>query len=491
MRQRPSGPSDGNMKSNQTILLGIVAALGVVAAVLWGSKPPASPAKSAEPGAAAVAQVPPPAAATEAQAPVAPPSPLAGATSPEHQAVGLSAPATNGELPPHAHARKLDGPVSTPEQLAWALGKAVEAGGGEAALRSLHSARWKLMLSSLNRTMFLEMKTDAKGSLVARDEQTGVERFLVDTTCRTRRGRIVVECNWADELLVRALMVGERAALPTRLLGTATVETDAPDFIYLAVPTGWPDERFSFMMNRDDAVVFVASWGEAVLYADGRATLADRVLPLSWALEPGTSAAPKRERGKLPPARSTKEMLARRYQAQTNIRVTGVEPLREKVTIKLPELTASEPLKVVALPAAQYLMRPAGKHAAVGEIGGALAAGTAFDDTLDLVLGEAFAPAQKAPNLDQGTAFWLTLPATPGIQLRFKDKLTEMPALSAVAQKLVRAPWVDLPDQLAKFVAEVKAAGHEPADAATFARYWAVRETDPVLFELNVPLKAQ
>lgn len=476
------------MKTSQIVLLGVVAALMVLAAVLWGTRPSPQPVHAPAP---AGEEAPLPNAGTSDQAPVAPPSPTTASAALPAQMVAMPQQATNGELPPFAQPRKLEGLVQTPEQIEKALNVATDLAGGDAALRPLLSARWKLMLSSVTRTLFLEMLTDAKGALRVRDEQTGVERFLEGPLCRTVRDGVVEACTHPDERLMRALQMGERASLPLRLLKEPKLQVmDAPDLLFFKLPGADEEAQTVLMMNRDSAAIEAAGFTKTRLYLQGRAAVGAVTLPLVWALDPGTDEADDvgKNKGKKSPT-TAKEILAGGNKAAISIRVQSVDAMKEKNAIKMPALTESQPMKVVARPELHVMKREAGKHSNLGKVAEPLLGPLALEDKLDLSVMVAFAPAADSPRLDQKVELWVMLPNTPSVEMRFKDKWTTIAAEPAVAKKMLLVEWGDLPDQMAKFVSEVGAAGYEFAPGPTVARLLGDTFGPGTPVELQVPVK--
>ena len=463
------------MKANQTILLGIVAALAVVAAVLWGTKPEPKP----------VAPPTPPRAAKPSEAaPVAPPAP----TTPT-EAAALVARATTlpinptqtGELPPMREARAYYGVVDSPEQLAKLFDEAVKSTGGEAVQRPLMAAKWKLTVAMPGRTLFLDMLTDREGNLSATDEQTGVEWFLVNDECHIRRGKLVGPCLTEGSEFIHGLHAGQIGTLPLRLKDMKIpMESvlDGKDVVRVTLPTVAEHTPMRMEVSREYGAVSAIEWCSVTAIPERRRVDNEWAIPDGWAMN---WAPPQKERKTQ--AKDAPKVVAWR----ASVRVTSLEPRKDKALIKLPELSAGEPMSVTSRPALTGVVAIEGARPPDDKLAGQLAKLAGFEGLIDLMLGQVFAPAQKVPALTQGAETWMLLPPQAAARYAKAMKLRELPAEQRIVRKVIRARWSDLPDQMVKFVGEATAAGYTLGTGPTVVMI--IPSEDPeALTELQIPL---
>ncbi len=469
------------MKSNQTILLGIVAALGVVAAVLWGTKPATPPAKAATTA--------PKAAAKHEEAPVAPPAPITGTELPPPRAAQLPInPTQTGELPPMREARAFYGIVDTPEQLAKLLDETVKATGGETLQKPLMAAKWKVMASMPARAVFLELQTDIDGGIYIRDTTSHAEWFLVREECRARRDHIVSDCNIEQEEFVHGLYLGTVAVMPYRLKQlTIPMESvvDTRDFVFIELPT--PAERAAVRVriSRDNGTVTQAAWNTVLVAPERNRVEDDWSTPKAWTID-ASPVVVKEAVGKKPEKR---DMRTPTWQAA--VRVTEVKPNKDKALIKLPAVTAPEPLSIGSRPKMTALILPRATRAKPDDLKNVVVKALNFEGRLDFVPYEAFAPADHVPNLTEGMAIWVTLPPQTIVPEDEKLQVRQMEEEPRIARKVIRCIWNEVPNELVKFITEVQAAGHHIGAGPTMARYIRIDDSNEGLVELQVPLKAK
>ena len=271
------------MKLNQTLYLGVIAALAVLAAVLWFGKPAPAPQP---PTAAPIAKAPPP---QTDEAPVAPPTPPTNTMLPSRAAVSMPInPTQVGDVPAMREPRAFYGKVDSVEQLQKLLDEVVKATGGEAPQKPLLAATWRLIVTTSARAFFVEMRTDAEGGLYARDEQVGTEWFFVHGTCRVRQERIVSECRIEQNELVHGLYLGQLAAVPLRVKRTSlTMDAviDTKDVVYLQLPALREDEPIRLQISREDATIALAEWGAIAVVPERNRVEEDWGTPMAWSVD--------------------------------------------------------------------------------------------------------------------------------------------------------------------------------------------------------------
>ena len=466
------------MKSNQTLFLGVIAALGILAAYLWVSKPGGSP----QPAVGAAKSSTP---AKRDDAPVAPPAPPKQANEPMQAKVALPVnPTQTGELPPMREGRAFYGRIDTLEQVGKLLDAAVAATGGEAVEKTLLAAKWRLIVTMPARALFVEMQTDAEGGLYAKDEQLGTEWFLVHDECRIRQGKLVAACLKEQAEFIHGLFLGQLSAVPLRLKGYHIVTdnvTDTKDIVYVQLPTVAEHVPVRLQISRENATVIRALWSDVTVSPERNRLDEDWGTPNAWSMD----ASP------LTPESKDKAVVKRDLKNLTwqgAVRVVELKPNKDKTPLKLPELTGPQPLSVISRPAMSVVVVPLVGHGKVEDAKVKIMNALRFEGLLDLTVFEMFAPADKAPHLAQGVELWIALPPQAIAVQAQKHAAKEIAAEAKVARKIVRGAWSDLPDQLVKFVGEVNAAGHHPGPGPTLVRLVSVDDGDSLLVELQVPL---
>ncbi len=466
------------MKSNQTILLAVVAALGVLAAVLWSTKPapqptPETPTKTA-PKPVSKTALPP--LRTPPAAPEAPEDP--GKNLPIN-------PTETGEMPPLREPRAFYGLVDNPSQVQKLLDESVKATGGEVLEKTLLAANWRVLLSMPLRAMSLEIRTDADGSLFIREPLDELEWFLVRDVCHFRQGRIVVECEGDQSEFVHALYMGILGAVPYRLKGlTIPMEgvKDTKDIVQLDLPAPAEHGQMRAFVSRDSGMVSSLHWGLINVNLERERADNAWATPRSWWIV--RLAPPSDDKGA-----AKREPTAPGWQAAA--RVIDVKPSKDKTLIKLPELTGTEPLSLGTRPAMTVIEVSHTTRAKPEDAKRVVDNMKPGENNLILTPYEAFAPADHVPNLSAGMAFWLALPPHALTVLGEKFETKEIPAEPVIARKIVRSNLNDVPDQLVKFIGEVHTAGHHTGPGPTMVRYISGNFTgraDEMLVELQVPL---
>ncbi len=465
------------MKSNQTLLLGIVAILAVLAAVLWGTKP--TPAPAPKPPVATK-----PASAKQDAAPVAPPAPVSPTGLPELPTTGMPInPTQTGEVPPMREARAFYGIVDNLEQLSKLFDETVKSTGGELLEKSLLAAKWRLMASLPGRALFLEMQTDADGGMSVKDEQLGTEWFLVRDECRVRREKLVAPCLREQNEFIHGLYMGQLSAVPLRLKGYSIAMDsviDTRDAVFVRLPAPAEHEPAFVHIKRSDGTVSEIHTGRVLTAPERHRADDDWTTPAGWSMEAREAAGDqafaldaKRGAGKLA--------------WQAAVRVVEVKPSKDKALIKLPELTGPEPLSVSARPAMSVAVIAQGARLKAPDAENKMAKAARFEAMLDFAAFESFAPADKVPNLSQNVALYILVPPQAGAVLNEKAVPKEIPAEPRIARKVIRTQWSDIPDQLVKFVGEVNEAGYHFGPGPTLVRHVAM-SGQSLVAELQVPL---
>jgi hypothetical protein len=465
------------MKSNQTLFLGVIAALGILAGVLWVYRTgtPARPDAATKPAASAKSD----------DSAVALPAPVTSALTPTaHLALPPNVTET-GELPPMRENRAFFGMVDSLPQLNKLLEQTYKATGGEALQKSLLAAKWRLIVTLPARALFVTMQTDAAGGLYAKDEELGTEWFLVHDTCRVHQGSLVLACLKEQDEFVHGLFLGQLAAVPLRLKGyplTMDGVIDTKDVIYLQLPGQDKQSPIRVQISREDGSVVRAQWSGVTASPERNRLEGEPTTPNAWSMDETPVAPEPRGKGA---AKRSQPMVT----WQAAVRVLELKPNADKAPIKLPELSGVAPMTVTARPAMSVMVVPLGGHPPVEDIRVRLNGALRYEGLLDLIVYEALAPASQAPKLNQGVELWVASPpqgiATPVP----KQNRREIPAAAKIARKVVRGSWPDVPAQMAKFVDEVKAAGHQMGPGPTVVRCVYMDAMDDILVELQVPLQ--
>ncbi len=471
------------MKLNQTAVLVVVGALAAVAVGLWATKSPPTPKAT-----------PKPTIAKPDVAPVAPPTPLPSAVTAitDAQPAGMPInPTQTGELPPMREAWAFYTPIDSQENLQKLIDLAVKSSGGEKAQRALLAAKWKLTASLPGRTLFLDMQTDVDGSIAVRDEQTGVEWFLVHDECFIRHGKLVSACLGESELFIHGLAAGQLSALPLRLK-QAKIElddvTDGRSVVFIQLPGAAEHRPTRVQISRETGAVTRVNWSTISAFPTRRYGDEDWAVPEEWAItwwaDPSKSPGGSAAKGKI-------DEKQRPVLARINVRASEVTPLKDKGLIKAPALTTSEPLSVYARPALTGVLIQEGFPASIEKVADSVVKIAQLDGLLDLLLCESFAPAQEVSNLTHGAELWILVPTLSVPRYAKTQKIREVAPEARVARKALRTTWADLPDQLVKFVGEVAAAGHKAGTGPTMVTLLPAEGNGEFVAELQVPLAAK
>lgn len=462
------------MKSNQTLFLVVIAALGILAAYLWVSKPGKQPAPVVKVAAPAKPDV----------APVAPPTPTKVPQPMGHVVSMPVNPTQTGELPPMREGRAFYGKVDTMEQLNKLLDETVKATGGEALEKTLLAAKWRLIVTLPSRALFLEMQTDVDGDLMLRDEKSGDEWYLVHDECRFREGKLVATCLKEQEDFIHGLMLGELSAVPLRLKHAhLTIENviDTKDVVYVGLPEVVDHPPIRAQISRENGSVLRTLWSTITASPERNRLDEDWGTPIAWSID----SSPIDIDGK--PKENVKRDMHKLIW-QEAVRVVEVKPSKEKALIKLPELTGPEPMSIVSRPAMSVVALPLSSHNKINDARNRIMSTLGFEGMIDLRVYEALAPAAQTPKLDHGVEIWIALPPQ-GIALQTqKDPVKEIPAEAKVAREVIRCAWNDIPDQMVKFVGEVTAAGHTPGPGPTLMHPVSADRQESMVVELLIPL---
>ncbi len=449
------------MKLNQTLLLGAVATLGIVAGVLWGSRHAQTP----EPIAAPVSH---PAAKLEA-APVAPPTP---AVAPDpHRAKPLDQAPQPATVLLAEDVTILHTLVDTPEKLRAVIAVAVKAAGGEQRQRTLLSADWQLAITLQDRAMYVQMQTDREGNILIMDNRLNSEWYLVHDICRARQFGIVRPCS--DDEFPHALAAMEMAAVPSRLekltppMGSVGNSFDA---VWVQLPSA-PRTPKRVSIRRETGDV----WSDyGTVTAETEPLRPQRALGVAtnWIVS-SIVGRPTHDPAQPPPKRDW----------QATIHVRDVQPRASAALIKLPELTTSQPLSLFSRPA-MWVTTPGMPLDKMED--------PSFKKLLalehvDIVLSEQFFPndAGWTPTTDRKVVIQRPDAATEGLP---KDiRIQEIPAEPRVAHKFLTARWDDMPKEFGRFLDEIRHAGYHVGAGAAFGCYFD-KVGDNILAEFQVPL---
>lgn len=472
------------MKPNHLIIIGILVAAGIIAAVVLSPKPePTVPPKAAiaSPTTQPVDAIPPASPVTAEVAPVAPHSPtmIPGGMGSVGMAVGV----TEASIAARPIAPAL-GPMHEPEDVAKAVATMVELAGGEAAMKPLLAAKWKLVATAMTRTLFLEMTTDAKGGLAIKDEQTGTIRYRVGGKCRVQRGASVLSCRRADLLLVGALFAAERASVPLRFAKEVPVQTKDDNGGYFELPAPEVDTLGYWNVDRDTGTipsVGPSPWAELKL--ENRTSMAGVKLPTVWLLSASMSAIEAGSRGKGKVA-----YVSERNPSVVSIRVMAVQPIKEKSTISMPALLGEGPMQVGPRPELKAIVRPANGMARLPEVVEGLEHSLPFEQLLDTEIQLGLAPPALPLSPGRSLEAWLVTQPEAATAIGDPTKVSAIPAEPAMARRVIKVNPADLNDQLAKFLASVKAAGHDFGTSRVVARPLSETIEDGMLVEFLVPV---
>ena len=470
------------MKTSQIVLAGVVVAAGIGAAVYMGSKPAAPSTPKVDVAKAPSAAVAPAAAATDEAAPVAPDAPKgAGGAGP----VGMAMGATEAQIAARPKDPAL-GAMHSSEDIQTAVAKMVELAGGEAKMRPLLAAKWKLTLSAMNRTIFVEMTTDTKGTVAVRDEQSGSVRYRSGHECRVQRGEEVLACRRADRLLMAALYAGERAVLPLRFAKEKPKETREDDGGYFELEDGELDLMGLWRVDRQNGVIDQVGptpWAE--LQFENHADFAGIQMPSVWMLRADLSPPGKTKASAgLPP-------VGARHPSVMSIRVQSVVASNPKTTITLPALTTARPLRLDGQSERKVIAKVVNNVEKIGEVIEEIVGQVPFELMLDAEPMAAVAAPVLPISPGRTAEARVLFPADLLLPSALAAKVTTLPADANVVRVVRKINAGDLNDQLALAYAEVKAAGYEFGTERVVIRPLSDQLEHEMLVELQIPVKAK
>lgn len=443
---------------NPRIALALIAALGVVAVVLWRSGQNPQPPAPTTP-------------APQAQAPVEPTTaPPAEPLKPQPIQAGpparIDAPeaptATGAPIPAGMaiYARTLaDGPR--------VLQLSIDRAGGVRGLDNLRRATYQLFRVGTRGTSSLEALCDERGNVVITDKQAGQEEGLVDGTCWLKRGQLVVTCEPRHRAVLLAMGLAH--------IATALLPLQAPPWHLKSVGAAQMEGQLTNTLHYS-----APHAGESALFIDPQSGRVMRLsagnthVALSELQTIGTAQIPTMRRISL-----YDDDLAETPIAVFADRVASVKPSIEPSRMKPPALTKFMPTQVVARPQLVAVRAEAGTHAGRE---------TAVQSVASLFSWEEMAQAEMyevlgtPPNLDQGVEVWFAMPPSAGSgNEALRQRLTVVPAEPAVASQILRVPEDQVMAAMQKFLGEVKATGR-PA-----IRY--IDRPDPKTHEITIELQ--
>lgn len=445
-------------------LLAVLAA--VIATVLWLSVDPSEPPPEAEtPRRAGVLPDPMPAAADPATA-----LPSAATT-----AVALAAaPTTAAPHEEHEFVIEKEGDA------AKALALAIKAMGGAAKLEALRNAT--LRHYTLGSGVQYDGELLHQGSqAVLLTERDGSEQVgLGGDACWARTGLVVVRCTARQETLLRGLRGLHAATVllplqapPFRLTRASVVEADGRRFNVLQFTVGQADEVHELYLDTNTHLprrLLVSRQDRQSVRVD-----LDEELALG-----GAKVASLRRIGVIDPRGGPFEPFSDR--------VTEMHPGVDAARMKPPALTGDLPLRLGSRPPMRVASFLAGTRAGFDQAAQAIGRDVAkAEHETQFVVYEALGRPDSAASLDSGVELWVAQaelpPAAVGVTL------VDVPAELKVAFRVRRLKAAEVIAAYLAFVAEVRAAGHEPGPGRPLIRYYGEPDaTGTMTAEMQLPL---
>lgn len=457
------------MKLNQTILLGAVAALGILAAVLWSSKPAAPPRKSAP-----TAKPQP---AVHPAAPVAPVAAVAepAAVTPERRTVepaplpGQATVAANAQPEPSVavEQRELDSLIDL----------AVKSGGDEARQAELMTATWHLIAVINGRTLFLEMQTDAKDGVHVSLHDSDMEWFVKHSRCRQRQRELVTGCGHMEQIIAGLNLI-QLAAAPLRLKAFHLAARDAMNF----------GDRIEIALPRDDDQLETAvQIGRVTGALTGSFDTAE-VAPLPAGADGTGKSAGWTFTGLQGAHREPGVAKTGAVGHQAYVRVIDVRPRKDKKEIVLPELSKPGPLSLTSRSAMKLIVRLEGANPRPEAVEQKLVTFGKIE-YFDSNLFVSFPQGVSEQKMKSRTAVLELVPWDDTAGTAGDAPIRDIPAEPTIAHKLTLARFDEFPSKLNQFVTEVTAAGHRLGSGAPIVRV--VADQDGLtLVDLQVPITA-
>jgi hypothetical protein len=445
---------------NPRIALALIAALGLVAALLWrtGQTPPHDPQPPATPGQDA-APLPPVVAP-----PIAPIEPK-----PIHETAPApfdapEAPTATGARVPEGTAVYARGIADGPRVVQLAIDKA----GGVRGLDNLRRATYELFRVGGHSSVALEALCDEKGNVLVTDKQTGEESGLVDGTCWIKRGSVVLPCD-PD---ARALLMATGLAH----VSTALVPLQGPPWQLKSAGATTLDGRLT------DTLLYSAPHvPETALFVNPVSGRVERLAALNVRVElsePQTFGF-----AQLPTTRRITlfdDDMQQNRVIEFADRVASIKPSAELTRMKPPAVTKLQPVQVVARPQLTAVKVDSGTHAGMQAGLDTLRGVFSWEETAK---AEVYEVLGAAPTLDQGVQLWIAVPPYAGAGNEgLRQRLTVVPAEPAVASQVMRIPADQLLTAVQKFLGEQKNASGRPV-----VRY--LTPPDPQAHEVTVELQ--
>lgn len=451
---------------NPRIALGLIAALGLVAVLLWRtSRTPHDPHLPAppEPTAAPVSPLPPV---------VAPPveaiQPRPIAVVAPARVDAPEAPTVTGAAVPEGMAVYARGVADGPRVLQLAVDKA----GGVRGLDNLRRATYEVFRVGGHSSVALEVLCDEKANVLITDKQTAEESGLVDGTCWIKKGPVVLPCDPATRSLLLATGLAHVA--------TALVPLQGPPWQLKSAGAATLDGRLT-----DTLLYTAAHVPETAVFVNPLTGRIERLAALNIRVELGELQA--FGFAQLPTMRRVTlfdDDMQQNRVIEFADRVASVKPSAEMSRLKPPAVTRRLPAQVLTRPQLTALKVDSGTHAG-------LAAGL---DTLrglfsweETARAEVYEVLGTPPNLDQGVQLWIAVPPYAGAGNEgLRQRLTVIPAEPAVASQVVRIPADQILAEMQKFLAQQKNVTGRPV-----VRYLGepAADTGEVTVELQVPVQ--
>jgi hypothetical protein len=463
------------MKSNPRFALGLVAALGVVAAVLWAVKQGNTPLpdKPATPPPAPHAELPAPASASEDVAPPQAGTPVAvdPPVAPTFDGAGAPKIGVGGPLF-----------IDSADDARKALELTIERMGGRQALEPLRKATYQHFATGDAVQFRGELQHDGVSAIAMRDPGADTAAAAADRACWRTRDGITAPCPKP----VHDLLCG------LRLLHAATVVLPLLDPPFAVTDSG-ASEIEGRIVN---SIRFqLDGGGEAVLLLDPQElhVLQLEATPKDCQAMRVEFSEHRKLGGAQVPGLRVVHLIDGDLQPLTTLvdRIADLKPGIDAKRFAAPPLTKSVALHKGVRPLLRVVEMPAGSHqgakdkmTALQEFIGPASRAFGFE------LHAAYGLPTDAQTLAQGVTLWGVLP--PSVHQLPGKVVATVPATEAVLE-VARVTEYQVFGRLAGFVKAAQAAGHVASDGRPSLR--CLSDPDPKTREITVefalPVKAK
>ncbi len=501
------------MKSNPKFAIAVVAALALLAGLLWMSRHNGGP-KTAP---AAVGQD------TSADNDGPYDGPSKGKLPRLHTDGPEDASATTGRKAPEAlaipEAPSLENapPASrggggfyahSTEDALRLLKMAIEAAGGEKALAAYQKATLHTTVLQPLRVSSYEVSVDTMHTLVATDVLAQSSLGAANGRGFRRVGELVVPTDRTEFFNLQLQQVMHLATVLVPLLGkeyavtrAGGIELDGKVVNSVQLDFGSPDGQIVLMLDPLKFRVVALEFAFARVYFDDVRNFGDAKIPTTrrviWfqthhASDDSKSADARRRQVQVkgPTTDSAEQRAADGpIELQYVDRITDITPGAQAAKLKVPPYTAASPMKFSNRPELQGFAIEAGTHKGIDAAVDAKVPALPWMPRNVLPI-EAFSPGAIPADLDKSVVLWLTWPQDLPPREEALAALKKLAGEAYLATKTLRIHRGDVPDKLAQFVNEVTAAGYTLAPGQPTVVHIGEpdRQKSEVSVELQVPI---